>query len=1258
MDQSGHNPGSLPSQVVRDVEIIRASTLFDAGFYAAQRPELQPDVDPIEHFCVIGWRIGRKPNPYFDPAYYLTTNDDIASAGINPLFHYIAFGEREGRDPSPMFHALWYRDTYGIAEADLALVDFLARRRTGKVSPVPMFDPVWYLEQNPDVAATRSDPFEHFCAFGISELRDPSPDFDIGFYRTRYAEDIGGQNPLLHYLAHRNSRFQPRRPRHERLIAGAVLSATRPSLAFETVQPLPASSPRLAMLLAYYLPQFHPIPENDAWWGTGFTDWTNLARATPRFDGHYQPRVPRDLGYYSLNDPCVLPRQIDMARAAGIEGFVFYYYWFNGRRLLEKPLDRLVNDPLLDTRFCLMWANENWTRRWDGLEREILLAQDYRAEDDAALVDDFARYFADPRYIRLDGRPVLMIYRAALIPDGPATIARWRTMFAERHCENPLIFMAQSFHDYDPRPHGLDGAIEFPPHKLVVDAPKLNDQLNRFDPEFCADVYRYADIVDASLADPDPAYPLIRTAVPGWDNEPRREGVGVVLHDATPEAYQIWLAALIDRARRNPIHGTPIVCINAWNEWAEGAYLEPDLHFGAAFLNATGRAVSGMHPADNSRNLLLVGHDALNHGAQLLLLHLARTLRRNHGITPRILLLGGGELIAAYQGEGIVDVAPDGGSLQRHIAQYRARGIACAIVNSAASASVCRMLADAGIPSTLLIHEMPRLIQEKSLRGVTRQGMRAARAVVFSSTFVRDALCAALDFTHRDMPGETHVLAQGNYSEVSFTNEARERFRAAHGINDTEYVVLGVGFADLRKGFDLFMQVFRHIHAARRDVHFIWIGETHLWVHDYLGTEITAATTTGLFHLLPFAEDVAPVYAGADLYALTSREDPLPTTVIEAMASGLPSIAFEGAGGIPDLLRETGTGTAVASGDVGAFAKAVLARLDHAALTAKRRQIAAVAERRFAFDTYAAALLGLAHPDLVSISCAVINYNYAEYLPIRLGSVFGQTYPLAEIGMFDDASTDQSITEARRIADTWRRTLVIQRNHRNSQSVFGQWRRAAQSAQGEFIWIAEADDAAEPRMIARLADALARTPDAVMAVVDSRAIDDEGKTVMADYQQYYVESGAPELSGSFVMRGHDFAARFLVTRNLILNASSALFRRTALLASLDRLGKDLATWRLAGDWRIYLDILAGNEGRIIWLAEPLNIHRRHDRGITRALDAKRHLAEIERMHGIAADLFNLDASARNGQAAYRAALASQFCVAKTDTTLHESIQPA
>ncbi len=267
-------------------------------------------------------------------------------------------------------------------------------------------------------------------------------------------------------------------------------------------------------------------------------------RAMPRFVGHYQPRTPRDLGHYTLgtaSDPAsavaMLRRQIDMAIGAGLFGFVQYYYWFNGRRLLEGPLEAFLADDSLEFPFCLMWANENWTRRWDGSDQEVLIAQDYNASDDAALVDSFARHFCDRRYIRVGGRPLLMIYRADAIPDTAATVARWRRLFRDRHDEDPVLVMAQSFAANDPRPGGFDGAIEFPPHKLAAALPRRNAELSYLDAAASADVYSYDDVVAVSLGEAigprlgqrcaapgcgPGAARLDAGKIPGLDRSPRR----------------------------------------------------------------------------------------------------------------------------------------------------------------------------------------------------------------------------------------------------------------------------------------------------------------------------------------------------------------------------------------------------------------------------------------------------------------------------------------------------------------------------------------------------------------------------------------------------------------------------------------------------------------------------------------------------------------------------------------------------------------
>jgi lipopolysaccharide biosynthesis protein len=260
--------------------------------------------------------------------------------------------------------------------------------------------------------------------------------------------------------------------------------------------------------------------------------------------------------------------------------------------------------------FCLMWANENWTRRWDGAGSEVLVSQDYHAEDDEAMVADFARHFADPRYIRVQGRPLLMIYRPALIPDAAAKVARWRRMFRDHCGEEPLLVMAQSFDDTDPRPYGLDGAIEFPPHKLIRQVRPVTHDLTLLDEEFKGKAYDYDDIVRVSLQEPPPPFPLIKTAMPSWDNDARRQGSGDVVTGSTPAKYEAWLRELVQMGQRQKFFGDALICVNAWNEWCEGAYLEPDVHFGAAYLNATARAVCGISDRSQMPRPVLTADDA------------------------------------------------------------------------------------------------------------------------------------------------------------------------------------------------------------------------------------------------------------------------------------------------------------------------------------------------------------------------------------------------------------------------------------------------------------------------------------------------------------------------------------------------------------------------------------------------------------------------------------------------------------------------
>lgn len=385
----------------------------------------------------------------------------------------------------------------------------------------------------------------------------------------------------------------PAGPRGKILVGGSndhrprVIAAGR-AIGYRSREPgdLPKTLP--ATLIAFYLPQFHPIPENDAWWGPGFTEWQNVTRALPQFEGHAQPRLPGELGFYDLRIPDVMRQQMQLAREYGVGAFCSYFYWFGGKTLLEQPLQQWLHDSTLDLPLCLCWANENWSRRWDGRADQILIGQQHSAEDDVAFIAHVARYVADERYLRVDGKPLLLVYRPGLLPDPKATALRWRAWCHEHGMGEIYLAYVQSFDRVDPRDIGFDAAVAFPPNNS--DLKPISDRQRLLNPSFCGDVYDWRELARSMSEQPDPDYTLFPCVNPGWDNEPRRSGNGRVFVHASPHEYGEWLQKSIAIAqRRKP--ASPLVFINAWNEWAEGAVLEPDTRLGFAWLEATRRAL-------------------------------------------------------------------------------------------------------------------------------------------------------------------------------------------------------------------------------------------------------------------------------------------------------------------------------------------------------------------------------------------------------------------------------------------------------------------------------------------------------------------------------------------------------------------------------------------------------------------------------------------------------------------------------------------
>lgn len=348
-------------------------------------------------------------------------------------------------------------------------------------------------------------------------------------------------------------------------------------------------------LVAFYLPQFHPIPENDQFWGKGFTEWSNVTRAKPLYPGHLQPRLPGELGFYDLRLPEVADKQAELAKEYGFHGFCYYYYWFAPEKtLLERPLKQMLQNPQTDFPFCLCWANENWTRRWDGSEDEILVKQNYTDEFADSFIESLLPYFRDDRYIRVDGKPVLLVYDTRQFADIRKSTSIWRKLVRAAGFEDIFLIRCNTFvgqaYEIDPKVQGFDACVEFPPHGTNTAQLPIIESEQESDEE-SATVFDQETVVFNSITRAPQTYELFRTLFPSWDNTPRKQQAATIFFGSTPALYKQWLSGLIAWTKRHNPSDRQIIFVNAWNEWAEGAVLEPDKEHGRKYLEATKEAL-------------------------------------------------------------------------------------------------------------------------------------------------------------------------------------------------------------------------------------------------------------------------------------------------------------------------------------------------------------------------------------------------------------------------------------------------------------------------------------------------------------------------------------------------------------------------------------------------------------------------------------------------------------------------------------------
>lgn len=347
-------------------------------------------------------------------------------------------------------------------------------------------------------------------------------------------------------------------------------------------------------ILAYYLPQYYPDPHNNQWWGKGSTEWTNVSKAVPQYYGHYQPRLPGELGFYDLRVQDNLKRQVELAKYYGIYGFCFYYYWFNGERVLDVPFENFVKDTSINYPFCICWVNESWTRQWSGTSNETLVAVPKEKDVYKRFITDVVRLFNKDNYIKINDKALLVIYRPMDVPACREVTDYWRA-YAKKLTGLDLYIMAAINEPNkltkDLRFDGFDALCEFAPGPQLPFMKNITREKKFVCDNFYGEIYDYKEFVERKGYFNLKNCKLYRAVSPMWDNTARKKNKGLILDGATPNLYKQWLKDIIIETRSNDALDDNILFINAWNEWAEGTYLEPDLKWKYGYLEATKNAI-------------------------------------------------------------------------------------------------------------------------------------------------------------------------------------------------------------------------------------------------------------------------------------------------------------------------------------------------------------------------------------------------------------------------------------------------------------------------------------------------------------------------------------------------------------------------------------------------------------------------------------------------------------------------------------------
>lgn len=654
------------------------NTLFDAQYYLENNPDIKAaKVNPYKHFMAFGWKEGRSPCDAFDVEFYLSHYPDVKKSGENPLVQYIKRGTRQGRYTNPrryskavileskMFDSHFYlKSNPDVEKAGVdPLAHFVNSGAREARNPNSCFDVYFYQRFYSDVVSNGMNPLAHYYLVGKKERRfrslkelminviDDSGLFDRDFYTSEYGKESGADEDALQnyvttgwregripfegfcyegkmisalfgkcpelflYIVETVSKYQYLQNRLQLVNDSSEFEADMLSLYYEDSIPFKGKTD--IKPIAFYQSSFQGGIEINEWTGEGDDDWVSCKIARNWLAGHFQTRKPHpDIGYYDLHDKNILRKQSRIASDHGIHGFCFYYYWFNGKRILANPLDLLFDDKSINLNYCLCWANDSWDGQRDRLGSDILTRSEYSPSEESAFIQEVSRYFRDSRYIRYEGKPILLVYRKQQIRNVKKVVGAWREWCRSNGIGEIYLIASQTYQDYsDPRNSGFDAAIEMPIH---LKNPMYNVECSPTNPlsDFNGRVESYVGYVNSIAElrrenDRVTDYTLFRNVALKFDNAGKKGPNAHIFSNFDFDTFRSWVTDSIYYTSRDFIDGNQYFFINAWNEWSDGTHIEPDVDTGYTALNCISRALEGTSCL-NSRKSMPTGFESDN----------------------------------------------------------------------------------------------------------------------------------------------------------------------------------------------------------------------------------------------------------------------------------------------------------------------------------------------------------------------------------------------------------------------------------------------------------------------------------------------------------------------------------------------------------------------------------------------------------------------------------------------------------------------